>query len=116
MQNLLLETLNALAYKGYRLKDIEWLGCSEFEIPLDHFIELANREYDDGYGKEEVCPDLVISLKDGSWFERRACAGSEWWEYQSCVRRPQKVKTNVETLFVEDFDHTFLSECNPKEN
>ena len=115
-KNLLLETLDVLADQGYRLADIEWVGCSEFEIPLNRFIELADREYDAGYGKEEVCPDLIVSLKDGSWLERRGYDGAEWWDYQSRLRPPKEFRANVKTLFVEGFDHTFLGECNPKEN
>lgn len=115
-KNLLMETLAILADEGYRLGDIEWVGCLAFEIPLDRFVELADQEYDDGYGSVEVCPDLTICMKDGSWFERSSYDGAEWWDYQSCLRRPKEVRVNAKTLFVGDFDHTFLSECNPKES
>lgn len=115
-KNLLLETLEVLADEGYRLADIEWVGSTEFEIPVDRFFELADQEYDSGFCSAKVCHDLIICMKDGSWFERGEYDGSEWWEHQVPMRRPSMFLAEVETVFVKDYDHVFLAECNLKEN
>lgn len=111
MINLKDETLEMLEGYAYTVEDIEWVGSEEYEIPVDRFFELADQEYDNGYGSEKVCTDLVISMKDGSWFERDNYDGSEWWKHMAPTRRPKKRMDNVKTVFSKGYD-TWLGECN----
>lgn len=79
MINLLKETVDVLAARGYTLNDIT-IVCNDGIISKETFIKLADREYDDGYGCEEVRTDLMLIGSD-FWFERAEYDGSEWWTY-----------------------------------
>jgi len=86
--NLLKETVAVLRDNGYGMDDIESVQGGDVRISIDRFKKLANREYDDGYGAQEVAEDLVILLKDGSWLSRAEYDGSEWWRFN---KRPDVV-------------------------
>lgn len=79
--NLLEETKDILKENGKTLKDIVAVQGNVFGIPVEKFIEIANVEYDDGYGGTEVADDLIV-LGDDWWLERHEYDGSEWWEYK----------------------------------
>ena len=111
MSNLKIETLEMLESHCYTVNDIEWVGSDAYEISQGCFWELADREYDSGYGSEEVCIDLIIGMKDGSWFERENYDGAEWWKHMVPIRRPNMYIVEPKTLFVED-DKRFLGEYN----
>lgn len=95
MSNLKEETIGIINKNGYSVDDVTWVGNGDFEIPLDRFWELADREYDSGFGSEEVATDIVVAMKDGSWLERHECDGSEWWEFKRSPQRPSKVLHGV---------------------
>lgn len=92
MTNLLFETIEKLAENGKGLSDVVWFGCKEFEITSEQFIELANRNYDSGYGSPEVAEDLLVVGTD-FWLERHEYDGSEWWEYKEMPQRPKQIKS-----------------------
>lgn len=98
-KNLLHETENVLARHGKTLGDIAWIGCEDFTIPVEEFVALADREYDSGYGGQEVAEDLIICGADW-WLERHEYDGAEWWEYKTIPVRPQEEKS-VHTLFAD---------------
>lgn len=79
--NLLKETEDILKENGKTLKDIVAVQGNVFGMPVEKFIEIANVEYDDGYGGTEVADDLIV-LGDDWWLERHEYDGSEWWEYK----------------------------------
>jgi hypothetical protein len=83
MRNLLTETLDELAAVKKTESDVLWVGSAngDFAITWDQFKEIANIEYDPGYGGQEIAKDLVIVGRD-FWFERYEYDGSEWWEYK----------------------------------
>ena len=99
------ETRDALNRKGYTINDIEWIGSRKVEIPIDEFFEVADRTtYDSGYGTQEMPSDLLIVMKDQSYFERREYDGAEWWEYVTVPIRPvmaSHIKTR--TFYPEDY-------------
>lgn len=80
--NLLEETKKELNSLGYSIDDIDGIGVNGVRISWEEFTVLADKEYDSGYGIQEVDTDLVIVFHDGSWFERGEYDGSEWWEYK----------------------------------
>lgn len=87
------ETWAKLQQHGYIRDDIDWIGCKDFYISESWFWTLAdNTEYDPGYGRPEIPQDLIIVMKDGSWFERREYDGSEWWAYVTPPRKPQEFR------------------------
>lgn len=91
MPNLYKETILLLKEKNKTFDDVVWIGCNEFEFPKDQFFRLANEEYDDGFGSQEVAQDLLIVGKD-FWLERHEYDGSEWWEYKTVPVKPKEVK------------------------
>lgn len=94
-QNFGLETRDKLERYGYNVDDIAWCGSRDFEVPIAEFFEFADRiTYNAGYGINFIPLDIIIVMKDGSWFERREYDGSEWWAY---VRAPE-LPTRLEHL------------------
>lgn len=92
MRNLLQETKESLAQSGHAPEDIIFIGSekSGHECTWAEFQVLANVEYDDGYGGQEVAGDLVIVFSDGQKMWRGEYDGSEWWEYSTPFSRPEK--------------------------
>lgn len=89
--NLLEETKHVLKENGKSLKDVKWVGCNEFTIPLENFVTCADNVYDNGYGAQEVATDLII-VGDDWWMERHEYDGAEWWEYKELPQRPSEEK------------------------
>lgn len=94
--NLKNETLEVLADNNKTWEDVEWVGCKKFQISKDRFLELADVEYDDGYGHPDVAIDLLVVGKD-FWLERHEYDGSEWWEYKEMFSKPNITK-EIKTL------------------
>ena len=46
------------------------------------FLAKLDREYDEGYGGQELFG--VIWYSDGTWSERGEYDGSEWWVHKEC--------------------------------
>lgn len=101
--NLLTETKRVLFNRSKSLDDVVWIGCDEFRISLEQFEKLANVEYDDGFGGQEVAKDLIVVGKD-FWLERHEYDGSEWWEYKEVPDKPKELK-EIKTLFTGDWSY-----------
>ena len=87
--NLLEETKQKLAEYGKTLEDVVWIGISEYKVYVEKFIELADVEYDDGYGSAKVATNILVVGKD-FWLERHEYDGSEWWEYKLLLKEPNQ--------------------------
>lgn len=98
--NLLKETLEALAEAGKTIDDVVWVGCNAFEIPIDLFMKLSNREYDNSYGSPEVAIDLKV-VGDGWMLQRGEYDGLEWWDFITIPERPKECK-NVNRVIVNE--------------
>jgi len=81
MKNLLKETLQVLKDNDLTEKDVSWVGSLDHRISWSRFKVLANKDYDNGYGGQQVCTDLLVVGKDW-WLERHEYDGSEWWEFK----------------------------------
>jgi hypothetical protein len=94
MENLLEETKEKLADCHKTPKDVLWVGSSDGSeaITWEEFEKLADFEYDDGYGLNEIRLDLVVVGK-GWWLERYEYDGSEWWVYKE---QPKLLKNHKE--------------------
>ena len=90
MINLLTETEAALSENGKRPGDVQWVGSCDglLLVDWDTFATLADFEYNDGFGSQEVANDLVIVGCDW-WLERYEYDGSEGWEFKTIpIGRP----------------------------
>lgn len=88
MRNLKEETLEFLEKCGYSKEDVAWVGTDDYEIPRERFWLLADVEYDEDYGDQEVAADLLVVLRDGTWLERHEYDGRERWEHRHSPERP----------------------------
>lgn len=94
---LLEETIESLANCNLTPSDVEYVGNEQFYCTWDEFSELANHDYDNGFGANEVSLFLEIVGKDW-WLERHEYDGSEWWEFKSMPEKPKvhdKDKINI---------------------
>lgn len=92
MSNLLQETLDIMQAHDKSPDDVRWCGNradkygsiedAEYSCSWNEFAVLADREYDEGHGGQEVADDLVIVGEDW-WLERHEYDGSEWWEFKT---------------------------------
>lgn len=105
MKNLKTETIDILKRHGKTTDDIRWVGSCPgdryentpfMEIPVEKFLKLSDRMYDDGFGGEEVNATLKV-VGDSWWLERHEYDGSEWWEFKTLPDKP-KEKINDDFL------------------
>ena len=84
--NLLKETLEDITNSGHTSEDIVFIGSRStgHRCTWAEFQVLANRDYDAGFGAQEVASDLEIVFSDGSTMTRSEYDGSESW----CYSRP----------------------------
>jgi hypothetical protein len=87
MMNLLTETIDKLKECDRSPSSVEWIGNGKFYFTWEEFTEIANKDYDDGYGGNEVPLDLKVVGTD-YWLERHEYDGSEWWEYKELPVKP----------------------------
>lgn len=97
MKNLLEETIETLEDYGKKIEDIKWIGNEQYYMSIDTFKKIFNKEYDCGYGENEVNIGLIICGKD-FWLERHEYDGAEWWEYKTMPKKP-KIKNNKLNIF-----------------
>lgn len=113
MPNLLHETIDDIRLSGRTPDDIIFIGDEKtgHECSWEEFISLADREYDAGFGSNEVILSLVIVFSDGQKMWRDEYDGSECWVYSIPFKRPSE-KREIKTLFVENCGENY----NPDED
>lgn len=81
--NLLRETIEDIAQSGHTIEQIVFIGSrkSGHQCTWAEFVALADHEYHDGYGAQEVARDLEIVFSDGTTMTRAEYDGLEWWNY-----------------------------------
>ncbi len=90
--NLLTETMDFLEQCNKNPSDVRWIGSTSYGyFDWEYFSKIANIDYDNGFGGQEVASDLKI-VGDNWWFERHEYDGSEWWEYKSLPNKPDQLK------------------------
>lgn len=100
-KNLLEETLEAIEQSGHTPSEIIFIGSllTGHRCNWTEFTELANIEYEYGYGAQKVATDLVIVFIDEKSMIRGEYAGSEFWDYRRPYVEPRHVK-HIVSLFV----------------
>ena len=109
MVNFYEETIFTLECHGKTTNDILWIGkyvhdgITKFEHKgktTDEFMrELFNFNYDNSYGGEVICTELMIVGKTDWWMDRREYDGSEWWEYHT---KPSYPDTKIVSPVLKD--------------
>lgn len=97
MINLLKETLDILSKNHKTPQDVEWCGNKQEHFSWNHFEKIANIEYDNDFGINEICSDLLVVGKNW-WLERNEYDGREWWEYKKLPIRPAEEKL-IDSVF-----------------
>jgi hypothetical protein len=87
--NLLAETRRTLAEHGIHPAEVDWVGTADRWTTWEDFAAHADRKYDAGFGAQEVGVDLLVVGPDW-WLERHEYDGSEWWEFKSPPRKPDR--------------------------
>lgn len=59
----------------------------------DDFSKQADFEYNNGYDWQEIPADLVV-VGDNWWLERAEYDGSEWWEFKTIPKEPDRAATH----------------------
>jgi hypothetical protein len=95
-ENLLKETIEAIEWNESSVADVQWVGSVDgtYVCTWEQFTQLADFEYDDGYGAQEIASDLVVVGTDW-WLERHEYDGAERWEHKSLPIKsetPQPIK------------------------
>ena len=92
--NLLKETLDDIKESGHVINDIIYIGAEEsgFCCEWDEYEIIADIEYDDGFGSQEIASDLIIVFSDGSKMWRHEYDGSEHWAYSKPFKMPSDKK------------------------
>ena len=98
--NLLKETKESLRQVGYTLDDIQSIQGNTLRISVERFIALADVDYGKDHSESpEVAVDLVIIMKDGSFFNRACNDGVEWWRHvKTPVILPEVSDDKVDSL------------------
>jgi hypothetical protein len=94
MSRLITETKEAIKRSGHKIADIIFIGSevSGHSCTWKEFEQLANFDYDSGFGSQEVATDLIIVFSDGAKMWRDEYDGSEGWAYSSPFKMPTKFK------------------------
>ena len=95
--NLLAETLEALTEMKRDPQSIIFIGSEDTGhcCTWEEFQVLADIEYDDGFGAQEIASDLIIVFSDGFKLERHEYDGSEYWVTQKPFIMPEITKPIV---------------------
>lgn len=98
--NLLRETLEILSANGKGPRDVLWVGTTHTygyrdarrprSYSWDQFAAVADFDYDNGYGGNEIASSLKVVGTDW-WLERGEYDGSEWWEFKTLPTKPEPV-------------------------
>ena len=98
--NLLQETQRAIEAAKLSPKRITFIGLDDGSLGCTwaEFEQLANIDYNDGYGGAEVHMDLVVLFDNGSWLSRDEYDGSEWWIHNKKPRVPRSYEPLTKVL------------------
>jgi len=78
--NFLKETKDAIHYSEHNVSNVIYIGTRDGScLTWKQFEEMANFEYDAGFGGAEIRDDILVVFSDGSYLERAEYDGSEWW-------------------------------------
>jgi len=93
VSNLLSETIDVLKQYNKDQVCVVWVGSKDgnYKIDWKQFEEIANIEYNDGFGSQRIAKDLVVVGTDW-WLERSEYDGSEWWDFNTLPKSEENSK------------------------
>lgn len=105
--NLLDETLAAIEETKHTTDDILFIGSSDgqYRCSLEEFKTLANYNYDNGYGSQEVADTLIIAFKDDEKLVRQEYDGSEGWGWVTMFDKESMGDKCIYSLFSSLTEH-----------
>jgi len=79
------ETARSIKGSGHKKSDVMFIGSADgkYRLTMKEFEEIANFDYDSGFGSAKIATDLIIYFRDKSYIARGEYDGSEWWEYNA---------------------------------
>ncbi len=111
--NLLAETLGVIAQNDVGPDRVAWVGTPQEWTTWANFEEVADTEYDAGFGAQEVASDLMI-VGDDWWMTRSEYDGSECWAFHRLPSKPS-IMTAIRALTVPQanalFDSNHIGWC-----
>lgn len=96
--NLLEETIQDIHDHGKHIEDVIWVGNNSKKCTWKQFEEMANFEYGDALGAEEVIRGVYVVGKNW-WLERHSYDNSEWWEFKTLPKMPLDNTFNIMDLW-----------------
>jgi hypothetical protein len=93
--NVIEEIQYQLKQNGLKEEDIFWIGSEDGQYSLywKTFKEkFKDVEYNSGFGAQELASDLVIVMKDHTYFNRDEYDGAEGWTYNKVPVRSDYAK------------------------
>lgn len=111
MKNLLTETAEILLQCKKVKDDVRWVGVryagvgredTGLSFTWEQFSAVANLEYDNGFGGNEVEGSLVV-VGDDWWLERGEYDGSEWWEFKTMPTKPPSGMPTKDIIFTDRY-------------
>lgn len=114
--NLLKETQSIIMEELHKPKDIIFIGSEEsgHSCSWEQFTELANIEYDNGYGSQKIAKDLIIVFNNGAKMRRDEYDGAEGWVYDKPFKMPEELKA-IKSLGGDECMWVRLEEIQEKE-
>ncbi len=111
--NLLEETIEFIERYGYDPVQIIFIGSERtgHSCSWEEFKLLANQEYDEEFGVQEVATDLVIVFEGGAQMWRHENDGAERWAVHRPFRFPEERKP-IRSLFTNSVGWDSLEEIN----
>lgn len=109
--NLLEEIIDKIKNNGKQESAVKWVGVHGKSFSWEEFKKIADFEYDNSFGVENIDSSLIIVGIDW-WIERHEYDGSEWWEFKILPDKPplgtpvpEDIKTRSQ---IEDEKNEFL--------
>lgn len=109
IENLLQETLKYLKDQNLTAEDVVFVTDGRHSIGWDEFAQLADFEYEKGYGTEHIFSALKI-VGENWWLERHEYDGREWWEFKALPEQ----KPHGQIKITEDAHNWWLEGRNAK--
>jgi len=98
--NFLEETIEYIKRIEQTTDDIIFIGSEQsgHSCEWEEFTEIADLDYDDGYGSQKIATDLIIVFKDGSKMWRGEYDGAEGWDHSAPFNMPENKKKLLKVM------------------
>lgn len=93
-------------YNNKRISTKTTLAVNYTQDEYDKFLEDIDKEYDSGYGLQELYG--TIWLKNGDWIDRYEYDGSERWELRKAPTIPDYLQPNEDIVIINGIEYEFI--------